>query len=105
MEQRLKRLNQLSAKLKKVDLSKCAKHDFFHNWRAYNLLRRWSNFEKAKMQGSLIDFTMETRDLRTFTQFKTHPDEQKPIDEKKKMIAEFESKRKHLIRRPRLSRL
>jgi len=93
-------ITKVKKSLKPSRYVKSLNHNMSKTWKSYNILRKWANFNLAKMQGSTIDFTEEIGEIKTFDKVKAHPDDQVHLDEKLQKKQDFVNGRVRLLRRP-----
>lgn len=99
--QKYKEVANISRKMRNLDLGKSIHHGMHQAVKTYRIVKRWSDFTKAKLQGATVDFAKDMGDMQTFHEFKPHPDDQKKIDERKRKEADFQAKKMNVLRRHR----
>lgn len=101
---KIKKLNAIYKLRKNLKNSKMARglnHNFYRTMKTYSATKKWADFNLAKLQGTLINFTEDMETIEVFHDFKPHPDDQKKLDQKNVEEQEFLNKRKYLLRRSR----
>ena len=102
--QQMKMIGSISTQLRKSTIFKSLNHNAYHTYRMYHKLKLWSDFNKAKLQGSTIKFTKDLGDLKTKTVFPPPGYDKEKYEKRDSKQQEFENVRRKMFRRPKLAK-